>query len=98
MTIQSPIAVATDGLICDGPDFPLSAWTMGFLCLILVVDSQVGGGTSYPRTGPRFGDYKYSKKDIERMAEYEAFLKQNTQDEEEMVTIMMLSMIYGLLD
>lgn len=102
MTIQSPLAVATDGYICNSPSFPLSVWTRGYLCLILIVEEEIqrgGYGGDYklwPRK-PKFGDYKYTKKDLEELEKQAEFIKQNTQDEEEMVTLMMLSMIYGLL-
>lgn len=100
--ILNTLSVTTEGMLCPGPLLPLSMTTRGFLCFILVVDEEIqrGGDSQFklwPRE-PKFGDYKYTKKDLERMAEYAAFLKQNTQDEKEMVTIMMLSMIYGLLD
>lgn len=97
---QSTLSVVTRGLLCPSPSKPLSLVTRGLLCFILIVeieDDQRGGGTSR-RRGPRFGDYKFSKADLKRIEEQRRLGEQIAREDEDMVSLIMLSMIYRMLD
>ena len=80
--IQSPLAAATDGYLAGGPFFPLSVASQGYLAIIVVVEVPV----SVPGGGKPFPKtYRRRRDQLER-------------EDDEVLTIFMIAVIYGYLE
>ena len=102
---QNPLAVAADGYLCPGPFLPLSIVSRGYLCFLVVVEQpridltpEIVGGTDY-RALEKMRDRDREPLVLRPLDDTEhAHRAQQLREDEEVMAIFMMAIVYRILD